>query len=56
MLKKVLVEMWDDLVLSFVEDKMTGSRLPSMLVVALAMISELAFGLIVILCLVKLWR
>jgi len=53
MLKKVLVEMKADLALCFAPELMTKDRLTSMLVVALATISELSFIAFVIYCLVK---
>ena len=48
-LKRVLEETWDDLEPSFAPDPMTGSLLPSMLVVGLAMLIETSSIMIVIL-------
>ena len=56
MLKKVQERILDDLEHWFVPDKTTGKILPSMLVVALAMILEIAFGAIVLVSLGKLLK
>ena len=55
-LKRVLEETWDDLELLFAPDQTTGKTLPSMLVVALAMLIEISFGAIVIVSLIKLLK
>jgi hypothetical protein len=56
MLKKVLEEMLEDWEHWFALDKTTGSPLQSMLVVALAMVIELSFGIAVAILLVKLLK
>ena len=56
MFKRALEEMWEDLELWFAPDPITGKRLPSMLVVALAMVIELTIGIILVTSLVGLLK
>ena len=53
MLNQALEEIRDDLELWFAPDPITGERLPSMLVVASAMVIEIVFGIIMLMAIVS---
>ena len=56
MLKKELVRMWDDLELLFAPVTTKVGTYELMLVAALVTLTELSFGLTVIILVAKLWK